>query len=660
MVYRRMHFSFFIIFLFSLHFLTFAESPVDSLPESFPVKTVENITVSPDGKFILCSGSKLALYDFAGKELWYEDFPLGSYCLAAFTPSEIICALSGSREIQMRTLEGKQLPGFKTPQDIISLAVSRDGTMIAAGGKEYGLHLWDRKGNLILGFTGLTDWAGSLAISPDNKTLASGGSWWSKTEAEIILWAIDGSGRKVLDEKQKAGIHLEYSPMGDYLLSGSFQRNKLILWDTSGKEIQSYSRDLEFGNRFTFCGDYIISIKREDSYNVNPGVLQIWSIDGTFLDTIAFPGKDCASVAAIPGTSWIVIGQLYTADNPFILEFLDIGTYKHTLPHDKTGKIIFNTKDVIPSKIFEPQPPIIVKSGVPLDSFSSIAFSGDEKQMIMTGYNDGPKLQFWDLSGESIGTFTIKSSFIDNAIYAPSGQALLVLGEPLSLMSTKGESLTTFPADIPYMGGAFLAGDAIIAGSFERKNEEEIIGIVYLFDKEGRLIKELARTTDYFRGLSTNPPGDKFLCYGEKKVFLFQGDGTPLSTIKNESWEIRSSAFLGTREEILILYNPKSKDSIDATWCGIYDFTGKFLRRFKIADNGSSSSPAVSPDGNYIACRFFEAIKVFSPFGTLLEENLDSTQSMDWFIRFSPGGNYLVCNFPGEKGALPLKLWKVK
>jgi WD40 repeat protein len=648
-----------ILSLFCLLCPVIAESPGQIPPGSFPVADVETIAVSPDGSFILCAGKALTLYNLAGKEVWSETLPGGSCTLAAFTPWEIVVARTGSREVQFRSMEGKRLPGFKTQNDIISLAVSGDGKLIATGEKEFGLNLWDRKGRLIRGFPGLKDEAGSLVFSPDNKTLASGGSWWNREDAEIILWAIDGSSRRVLEERQKAGIHLEYTPGGNYLLSGSFQENKLILWDNLGKPLHTYSRDLDFGNRFVICSDYIASIKKEDLDSLSPGILQIWSLDGTFLDARSFPGETCYSLTAIPGTSRIAAGLINLTSGDCSLRFMDFASYGHTLKRDNQGEVIFNMRDYIPPVDFEPRSPIAIKPGfLPPDSFNSLAFSPDEKWVVATGFDKGPKLYLFNLTGESWKTFTFYNIHLDDAFFSPSGQRFLVLGDQFSLRSAGGELLATLSGGEPYLDAAFLEGDAFITGSYLRGNGSEgPCGLVYFYDREGKQSGEPVRTREPFWGMDSDPVGKHFLCYGEQKVFLYRKDGTLLAAVEDVPGSLKYSTFLGSRQEILVYYDYGFGK---ASWCGVYDFTGKFLRRFKLSDNDSPLRLAVSPDGHFIACRYIDKIQVFSAFGALLEANLDTGESLESAVRFSPGGKYLGCSGYSTGDVLPLLIWELK
>ncbi len=126
------------------------------------------------------------------------------------------------------------LANISRQSSIYTAAFSPDGKIIASGGSDGTIHLWDvtegREIKEIIGHTGITVWA--VSFSPDGQTIASCGS-----DGTIRLW--DATTAK---EIQKMGGHttwvssVAFSPDGGTIASGSWD-GSIRLWDvSSGKE----------------------------------------------------------------------------------------------------------------------------------------------------------------------------------------------------------------------------------------------------------------------------------------------------------------------------------------------------------------------------------------------------------------------------------------
>ena len=115
---------------------------------------------------------------------------------------------------------------------VTSVALSPDGKTIVSGGYDGTVRLWDITSGKAIGqpFTGHKDFVISVAFSPDGKTIVSGGE-----DKTVRLW--DTSGKAIGQPfKGHEGIvtSVAFSPDGKTLVSGGEDKT-VRLWDTSGQ-----------------------------------------------------------------------------------------------------------------------------------------------------------------------------------------------------------------------------------------------------------------------------------------------------------------------------------------------------------------------------------------------------------------------------------------
>jgi WD40 repeat protein len=189
--------------------------------------TGHSLAFSPDGK-LLATGAPGGLI-----RLWSLARPGGR---------------GGERRARQRPRAGRRpgrpvamLPGHKA--DVLCLAFSPDGNLLASGGQDNTIRLWEmatkREVTTLWGHEGPVN---AVAFSPDGKTLATGSG-----DSTIKLWDAGGyqkAGGQALTTlriPERAVLSLAFAPDGRTLASGSVD-GMVRLWDATTRGATSVIR----------------------------------------------------------------------------------------------------------------------------------------------------------------------------------------------------------------------------------------------------------------------------------------------------------------------------------------------------------------------------------------------------------------------------------
>ena len=151
--------------------------------------------------------------------------------VAAFSPDGRLLAVGGQdgRILLWDTVANQTSASSRTGNaSILALAFSPEGGLIASGGGDGAIRLWDTELNqLTPPLQGHTDWVDTLAFHPDGGLLASGGS-----DGQVMLWNLNAGSMpgRLLGQHAGQVTGLLFSADGRQLISGGSDA-ALIYWN---------------------------------------------------------------------------------------------------------------------------------------------------------------------------------------------------------------------------------------------------------------------------------------------------------------------------------------------------------------------------------------------------------------------------------------------
>lgn len=205
---------------------------------------VTSVAFSPDGK-LLASGSdnaSLVLWDTQSGDKKPLDRPEMPISVVAFTPDGkfvVACGADPRGTVKFFDAQnGKQATGnpINHEKPIRAAAFSPDGKLLATGGEDGSIQIWDaatrlQKQKMSSAHSGPVT---TLAFSPDNTTLASG-----SVDTNIILWdAQKGSKRTPLGHHSRDVTAVAFTHDGKWLISGGLD-TAVKVWDVTKGEYAS-------------------------------------------------------------------------------------------------------------------------------------------------------------------------------------------------------------------------------------------------------------------------------------------------------------------------------------------------------------------------------------------------------------------------------------
>ncbi len=480
--------------------------------------------------------------------------------------------------------------------NILCIAFSPDGNLMAVGTINAELRLWDAVNNkLLFTFRGHTDWVWSVAFSPDGRTIASGSE-----DREIRLWDVSsGQCLRVLKGHRSTVSEVTFSPDGRILASASHDC-KIMLWDSrTGQCLRTLSdhEDLVWSVIFSPNGSILVSGSEDCTirlWDPNTGqCLRVLRGDTSWIYTIAISPD--GSVLASGGA------------NPTV-HLWDM----------KTGQCLNMLQGHT-------------------DWVWSVAFSPDGRTLVSGG--EDLTVRLWDVgSGQCLRVLRDHhTKTVSPVVFTPDGRTIVSAGNDRTLRlwdtSTWQCLKTLYGYTNQVRSVAFSPDGRILASGSDDQS-------VRLWDvNSGQCLRILEGSTDQERNTD------------QVWSVAFSPDGGMLASSSDKVllWDIRSGSYLKTLQSPVdwfysVAFSPDGRilaGSSDDQAVRLWDVhTGQCLRSWKDRSDADWSI-AFSSDGTMLASGS-KTVRLWNISTGRCLKTLRGHTDRVWSVAFSPNGQILA------------------
>lgn len=189
------------------------------------------LAFDPNGQMLACGGEGQLLqwYPTGGGDKQSLAWPSIVNALLYLPTRDLVLADSGGRIARIHDNVPATLSQF--PQRVVAVATSPDGQLMAAGGYDRAVRVFDRSGKTLFSLAGNSNSIWSVAISPDSKLVASGA-----VDGTIRIWETE-KGAQVATLLGHVGSvnSIVFDPSGKTLISAG-QDASVRVWDVASRQ----------------------------------------------------------------------------------------------------------------------------------------------------------------------------------------------------------------------------------------------------------------------------------------------------------------------------------------------------------------------------------------------------------------------------------------
>ncbi len=537
----------------------------------------------------------------------------------------------------------------KNIADVLSVAFSPDSNVLATGGTDGMVRLWEAaSGREILSCKGHTDWVRSVAFSPDGKTLASVSS-----DQTVKLWNINtGECLNTFQEHTSRVYSLAFSPDGKTLASGSADQT-VKLWNiNTGACLNTFQEHTcwVYSLAFSPDGKTLASVSSDRT-------VKLWDIGtseclktlqghNAWISSVAF-SPDGKALASASADQTVKLWNISTGECLKTLQ--GHSGWVYSLAFSLDGKTLASASADQTVKLWD------ISTGDCLKTLEghtskvrSVAFSPDGQFLVSGG--DDKTVRLWDIStDECLKTLQGHSNWVRSVAFSPDGQ-FLVSGSDNSTVRlwdiSTGECRKTFQGHTDQVFSVAFSpeGKTLASGSSDPT--------VRIWDiSTGKCLKILKGHKSWVRSVAFSPDGQTLASGSDDRTARLWdiSTGECLKILEGHKSWVRSVAFSPDGQTLASGSDDKTVRLWDIS-------TGEGIKTLQGHTN-SISSVTFSPDGQTLASGSDDKAAMLWDISTgeclkTLQKHTSSASS----VAFNPEGKMLATGSYDET----VKLWDIR
>ena len=557
----------------------------------------------------------------------------------AFSPDGQMLAAGGTDAVvNLWQRDGAPLKSLKGHKgDIRAVSFSPNGQILASSSTDKTVKFWKLDGTLIGTLVGHRDNVRSVSFSPDGQLIAT-----SSDDKTVKLWKLNGTLLKTLVGHTDKTCFVSFSP--DSQIIASAGKDKTVkLWKRDGSLLATLEEhsDAVWTVSFSPDGQTIASGGADKS-------VRLWRIDGTLLailpgndriDKLLFSSDGRTITAAGENntlTSW-QMNQRWENNSPQTRTLTGFGTIPNTdvsfSPTDKSIAVagydgtvrLWREEHILPQSFTAHNAPVW-----------KVRFSPDGQTIATTSWDKTAKL--WRRDGSPITTLVGHHGWVLDVRFSPDGQIIATVSKDqvVKFWNSDGTLLKNFLKESQWLARDTKSIDmASIGFSPDGKLVATAIGkTLRIWSQDKTLLRTITEPSNSFTYVVFSPDSQVIATASwDKLVRLWKRDGSLLTTLQGLNYVISDVSF-----------SPDGQTIATASW-------DKTIKLWKRDDNlittlrGHSAvvyGVAFSPDGQIIASAGADkTVRLWRRDGTLLS-TLIGHKARVFGVSFSPDGKTLA------------------